>query len=132
MEKKRNVIDQRLLNKPPNQLVVKPKAQGKSIPKSKRGPRTQYFCHHCGIQGHTKPNCRKLWALKNGNYQRPSGQRKDKGNPKQSKGGEAMSNIGDVMKMIDAFTTCLTSFNKGFESQSNGTQSFRVKRGTNA
>ena len=82
VEKKQNVTDQRFLTKPPNQLVVKPKAQGKSLPKSQRGPRTQNFCHYCGIQGHSRPNCRKLWALKNGNYQRPSGQRKDKGNPK--------------------------------------------------
>ena len=82
VEKKQNVTDQLFLTKPPNQLVVKPKAQGKSLPKSQRGPRTQNFCHYCGIQGHTRPNCRKLWALKNGNYQRPSGQRKDKGNPK--------------------------------------------------
>ena len=125
MEKKRNVTDQRLLNKSPNQLVVKPKAQGKSLPKSQRGPRTQNFCHYCGIQGHTRPNCRKLWALKNGNYQRPSGQRKDKGNPKQLKRGEVVANIRDVIKMIDAFTTYLTSFNKRFESQNNSTQSFR-------
>ena len=33
-EKKRNVIDQRVLIKPPNQLVVKPKAKGKSLSKS--------------------------------------------------------------------------------------------------
>ena len=134
------MIDQRFLTKPPNLSVVKPKAQGKSLPKSPRGPRTQHFCHHCGIQGHTRLNCCKLWALKNGSYQRSSGQRKDKGNPMQSKGGEVVSNIGDVMKMIDAFTTCLTGFNKRFESQNNSTQSFRditpnarvvwVKRGT--
>ena len=142
VEKKRNVNDQRVLIKPRNQLVVKLEAKAKSLPKSQRGPRTQHFCHHCGIQGHTRLNCHKLWALKNGNYQRPRGQRKDKENPKQSKGGEAVSNIRDVMKLIDAFTTCLTSFNKRFECQNNNTQSFRditpnaravlVKRGTHA
>ena len=139
-EKKWNVTNQRFFTKPPNQSVVKPKAQGKSLPKSQKGLRTQHFCHHCGIQGHIRPNCCKLWALKNGNYQRPCGKRKDKGNPKQSKGGEVVSNIGDVMKMIDAFTACLTSFNKRFENKS--TQSSRditpnaravwVKRGTHA
>ena len=81
-EKKWNVTDQWFLTKPPNQSVVKPKAQGKSLPKPQRGVKTQHFFHHCGIQGHTRLNCHKLWALKNGNYQRPSGQRKDKGNPK--------------------------------------------------
>ena len=136
------MTDQRFLTKPPNQSVVKPKAQGKSLLKSQRGSRTQHFYHHCGIQGHTRLNCRKLWALNNGNYQRPCGQRKDKGNPKQVKGGEAESNIGDVMKMIDAFTTCLASFSRRFDNHNSHTQSSRditpnaravwVKRGTHA
>ena len=47
-EKKLNVTDQRFLTKPPNQSVVKPKGKGKSLPKSRRGSRTQHFCrHHC-------------------------------------------------------------------------------------
>ena len=65
LEKKNNVTDQRFITKPPKQSVVKPKDNGKSLPKSQRGPRTQHFCHHCGIQGYTKPNCYKLQALKN-------------------------------------------------------------------
>ena len=56
-EKKKNVANQRVLNKPRNQLVVRTKAKGKSLHKSQRGPRVQHFCHHCGQQGHTKPNC---------------------------------------------------------------------------
>ena len=59
-EKKWNVTNQWFMTKPPNQLVVKPKGKGKSLPKSQRGPRTQHFYHHCGIQGHTRPNCHKL------------------------------------------------------------------------
>ena len=70
VEKKRNVTDQRFMTKPRNQSVVKPKGKGKSLPKSQKGPRTQHFCHHCGIQGHTKPNCHKLKALKNASAQR--------------------------------------------------------------
>ena len=69
-EKKRNVTDQRVLIKPPNQLVVKPKTKGKSLPKSQRGPRTKKFFHHCRLQGHTRPNCYKLKALKNASAQR--------------------------------------------------------------
>ena len=45
-EKKKNVTDQRFMTK---QSVVKPKGNGKSLPKSQRCSRTQYFCHHCGI-----------------------------------------------------------------------------------
>ena len=37
-EKKPNVIAQRVLTKPPNPLVAKPRATGKSLPKSQRGP----------------------------------------------------------------------------------------------
>ena len=47
VEKKRNVTNQRVLIKPLNQSVVKPKAKGKSLPKSQRDPRTKHFCHHC-------------------------------------------------------------------------------------
>ena len=80
VEKKRNVTGQRLLTKPSNQSVVKPKGKGKSLPRSQRGPRTQHFCHHCGIQGHTRPNCRKLQELKNSSAQRLRGLRHGKGN----------------------------------------------------
>ena len=59
-EKKKNVIDQRFMTKPPKRSVVKPKGNEKSLPKSQRGLRAQHFCHHCGIQDHTKPNCHKL------------------------------------------------------------------------
>ena len=49
VEKKKSVNDQRFLTKALNQSVVKPKAKGKSLPKSQKGLRTQHFCHHCGI-----------------------------------------------------------------------------------
>ena len=78
--KKKNVTDQRFMTKPPKQPVVKPKDNGKSLPKSQRGPRTQHFCHHCGLQGHTKPNCHKPRALKNASDQRSRGPRNDKRN----------------------------------------------------
>ncbi|XP_065628386.1 uncharacterized protein LOC136067056 [Quercus suber] len=68
-EKRKNVAEQRVLNKPRNQFVVKPKAGRKSLPRSQRGPRTNHFCHHCGQQGHTRPNCHKLRALKNATEQ---------------------------------------------------------------
>ena len=64
-EKKKNVDNQRVLSKPRNQSVVRIEAKGKSLHKSQRGPRVQHFCHYCGKQGHTRPNCHKLGALKN-------------------------------------------------------------------
>ena len=59
-EKKPKLIAQRILTKPPNPIVNKPKVKGKSLLKSQRGPQTQHFCQHCGIRGHTKPNCQAL------------------------------------------------------------------------
>ena len=79
-EKKKNVTDQWFMTKPPKQSVVKPKGKGKSFPKSQRGSGTQHFCHHCGIQGHTRPNCHKLQVLKNLGAKRSRRPRHDKGN----------------------------------------------------
>ena len=138
-ENKKNVTDQ-----PPKQSVVKPKGKGKSLLKSQRGPRTQHLYHHCGIQGHTRPSCHKLQALKNSGTQRSKGPRHDKGNwnAKQSKGQEGDLEVRYVMRMIDAFTTYLASFNTRLGSHNTRTQSYRdislnarvvwVKRGTHA
>ena len=143
-EKKKNVANQRVLNKPRNQLVIWTEAKGKSLHKSQRGPRVQHFCHHCRQQGHTRPNCHKLRALKNASDQRSKGPRNDKRNwvVEQPRGQDGDSGVMDVMKMIDAFTTCLASFSRRFEGHNTRTQSYRnitpnartvwVKRGTHA
>ena len=86
VEKKANGTDQKVLTKPQNPFVAKPKAKGKSLPKSQRGPQVQHFCHHCGVGGHTRPNCYKLHALKKADSQRLRGQGKGNWNAKQSKG----------------------------------------------
>ena len=65
IEKKKNVVDQQVLNKPRNQSVVRFEARVKSLPRSQKGLRTNHVCHHCGLQGHTRPNCHKLRALRN-------------------------------------------------------------------
>ena len=144
MEKKLNGTDQKFLTKPPNQLVVKPKGKGKSLPKSRRSPRTQHFCRHCGTQGHTRPNCHLLKALKNASTQRSRGPRNDKRNwtAKQSRGQKGDLKVTDVIKIIDAFTTYLASFTRRFESHNNRTKSVKditpnarvmwVKKGTHA
>ena len=64
-EKKKNVANQRVLSKPRNQSMVRTEAKGKLLRKSQKGLRVQHFYHHCGQQGHTRPNCHKLRALKN-------------------------------------------------------------------
>ena len=79
-EKKKNVANQQILNKPCKQSVVRTEAKGKSLHKSQKGPRVQHFCHQCGQQGHTRPNCHKLRALKNASDQRSKGPRNDKRN----------------------------------------------------
>ena len=126
VEKNRNVADQQVLNKPRNQSVVKSEAKGKSLPKSQGDPRTKHFCHHCGLQGHPRPNCHKLRVLINASDQRSRGPRNDKRNwaIEQSRGQDGDSRVMDVMKMIDAFTTCLASFNRRFESHNTCTQTY--------
>ena len=77
-EKKKNVANQRVLNKPCNQSVVRSAARAKSLPRLQRGPRMNHVCHHCRLQGHTRPNCHKLRALRNASDQRSRGPRNDK------------------------------------------------------
>ena len=78
VEKKKNVADQQVLNKPHNQSVVRSEARAKSLPRLQRGLRTNHVCHHCGLQGHTRPNCHKLKALRNAGDQKSRRPRNDK------------------------------------------------------
>ena len=121
------MADQRVLNKPHNQSTIRSEAKGRSPSKSQRGSRTNHVCHHCGLQGHTRPNCHKLRALNNARDQRSRGPRDDKRNWAV---GQPISQNGDygvmdVMKMIEAFTTCLANFNSRFEGHNLRTQSYR-------
>ena len=109
VEKKKNVANQWVLNKPRNQSVVRSEARAKSLPRLQRGPRTNNVCHHCGLQGHTRPNCHKMRVLNNARDQRSRVPRDDKrnwavGQPRSQNGD---SSVMDVMKIIEAFTTCL-------------------------
>ena len=103
-----------------------------------------HVCHHCGLQGHTRSNCHRLRALNNARNQRSKGLRDDKrnwavGQPRSQNGDFG---VMDVMKMIEAFTTCLVNFNSKFEGHNSRTQSYKditlnprdvwVKRGTHA
>ena len=143
-EKKKNVVDQRVLNKPRNKSMVRSTARAKSLPQSQRGPRMNHLCHHCGLQGHTRPNCHKLRALRNASDQRSRGLRNDKRTWAVESSRDQNSDPGmmDVMKMIGAFTNYLESFTRRFESPNSHTQSDRditpnagdvwVKKGTHA
>ena len=71
VEKMPNVVNQKVLTKSPNPIMANPNAKGKSLPKAQRGPQTQHYCHHWGIQGHTRLNCHKLQVLKNVDLQKP-------------------------------------------------------------
>ena len=144
VEKKKNMAEQRVLNKPYNQSTVRSEAKGRSPLKSQRGPRVNHVCHHCGLQGHTIPNCHKLRALNNARDQRSRGPRDDRRNWTIGQPRSQNEDFGvmNVMKMIEAFTTCLANFNNRFEHHNSRTQSYRditpnahdvwVKRGTHA
>ena len=80
MEEKRNVDDQRMLNKSRNQYMGKSESRPKSRPQPQRGPKSNYMCHHCGLQGHTRPNCQKLRAMNSATAPRSRGPRNDRRN----------------------------------------------------
>ena len=140
-KKKKNTADQRVLNK---RFEARPEAKGRSPPKSQRGLIMNHVCHHCGLQGHTRPNFHKLRALNNAWDQRSRGPRDDKRNwaVGQLRSQNEDFGVMDVMKMIEAFTTCLANFNNRFEGHNSCTQSYKditpnahdvwVKRGTHA
>ena len=104
--------------------MVRAEAKRKSLPRSQRGPRTNHVCHHCGLQGHSRPNCHKLIALKNASDQRSRGPRNEKRTwaVESSRGRNGDPVVVDVMKMIGAFTICLESFIRTFESPNSCTQ----------
>ena len=63
----------------------------------------------------------------NASDQRLRGPRNDKRTwaVKSSRGRNGDPDVVDVMKMIDAFTTCLESFTRRFESPNSRTQSYK-------
>ena len=65
MEEKRNVDDKRMVNNSHKQSVGRSESRTKSRPRLQRSPRSTYVCHHCGLQGHTRPNCQKLRKMNN-------------------------------------------------------------------
>ena len=144
VEKKMNVPDQRVVNKPRNQSMVRSVARARSLPRSQRGPRMNHLCYHCGLQGHTQPNCHKLRALRNASDQRSRGPRNEKRTWAVESLRDRNSDPGmmDGMKMIGPFTNYLESFTRRFESPNSRTQSYRditlnardmwVKKGTHA
>ena len=144
MEEKRNMDDQQMLNNSHKQSVGRSESRAKSRPRSQRGPRLNYVCHHCGLQGHTRPNCKKLRAINSVTTPRSRGPRNDTRNwaGESSRDRNGDPGMMDVMKMIGAFTNCLESFTRGFKSPNSRTQSYKeftpnasdvwVKKGTHA
>ena len=86
-----------------------------------------HVCYHCGLQGHTRPNCHKLRALRNVSDQRSIGPRNDKRTwaVESSRDRNSDARMMDVMKMIGAFTNYLESFTRRFESPNSRTQSYK-------
>ena len=95
-------------------IGTKPKKKGKSLPKSQRGPQVKHFCHHCGMRGHTRPNCFKLQALKRDDSLQDNSRRMPKGI--QAKGENEGQLIEDVMEMLKNISSCLANFTPRFES----------------
>ena len=80
MEEKRNVDDKWMVNNSHRRSVGRSESRAKSCPRSQRSPRSTYMCHHCGLQGHTRPNCQKLRAMNNASATRSRGPKDDRRN----------------------------------------------------
>ena len=123
-------------------IESKSKAKGKLLLKSQRGPQVKHFCHHCGIHGHTRPNCFKFHALKRANSQHAQGNERRMPRAKQAKKENGGQLIGDIMKMLKNISSCLTSFTPRIESYigstppskdfTQNTRAMWVKKGTHA
>ena len=70
--------DQQMLKNSHKQSMGRSESRAKSRPRSQRDPRLNYVCHHCGLQGHTQPNCQKLRAMNNASAPRSRGPRNDR------------------------------------------------------
>ena len=68
MEEKRNVDDKRMVNNFHKQSMGRSESRAKSV------------CHHCGLQGHTRPNCQKMRVMNNASAPRSRGPRNDRKN----------------------------------------------------
>ena len=127
MEEKRNVDDKWMVKNSHRESVGRSESRAKSRPRSQRSPRSTYMCHHYGLQGHTGPNCQKLKAMNNTSAPRSREPRNDRrnwaGEPSRGRSGDL--GMLDVMKMIGAFTNCLESFTRRFESPNSCTQSYK-------
>ena len=91
-------------------------SQEKSLPKNQRGPQVKHFYHHCGIWGHTRPNCLKLQALKRVDSLRDQGNSRRMPRGNQPKGENEGQLIGDFMEMLKKISLCLANFTPRFES----------------
>ena len=80
MEEKRNVDDKRMLTNSHKQSVGRSKSRAKFRPRSQRSPKSNYVCHHCGLHGHTQPNCQKLRVMNNASAPRSRGPKNDRRN----------------------------------------------------
>ena len=81
-------------------IGAKPKEKGKSLPKNQRGPQVKHLCHHCGAQGHKRPNCFKLHALKKADSMHGQESSKRRSRGAQAKGDSEGHLIGDVEEHI--------------------------------
>ena len=127
MEEKRNVGDKRMLNNSYKQSMGRSESRAKSRPRLQRSPRSYYVCHNCVLHEHTWPNCQKLRVINNASAPRSRGPRNDRknwvGGPSRGRSGDP--GVIDMMKMIGAFTNCLESFTRSFESLNSCTQSYK-------
>ena len=96
--------------------VKNPRAMKANSQKPKQ--KKQHLCHHCGVAGHTRPNCYKWLATQQSNGMIASGNQ----NQLQS----SLAPLGDLLKTL-MFLSNLNSFNS---SPSPSDQGFAIRKGS--
>ena len=93
-----------------------PRAKKVNFQKPKQ--KKQHLCHHCGVAGHTRPNCYKWLATQQSNNMIASGS--------QNQHQSSLTPFGDLLKAL-VFLTNLNGFNS---SLSPPVQRFNQKKGS--
>ena len=105
-----NVLASENIDKSKSILGAPPKQDKKEIknPRAKKGntqkpkQKKQHLCHHCGIAGHTQPNCYKWLATQQSNNMISSGN--------QNQFPSSFAPLGDLLKAL-MFLSNLNGFN---------------------
>ena len=130
----KNELASEIIDKSKSILGASPKLDKKEVknPRDKKGntpkpkQKKQHFCHHCGIAGHTRPNCYKWLATQQSNNMIAS--------RNQNQFPSSFASLGDLFKTL-MFLSNLNGLNsspsppdQGFAKRKGSSKAWKEKR----